>query len=407
MCPSYRATLDERHSTRGRANAIRMAVAGGKPSGRHPNWHDPATLATLDLCLGCKACRTECPSSVDIAQLKAEYLAQHYRGKDASAEARLLAHYRLFARVGAGLPTVFNRLSAAAPVRRFLARWGGIAPQRTLPRFSRSLFRLAAGQRRRFSGQCPAGERRIVFFGDCFTAYHDSDLGLAVIRVIEKLGYRLHLADAGCCGRVLISSGLLEQAVATIQPTLARLAGLAADPRVEAILVSEPSCFSAMIDDWRKLRHIGPPQTLDAVLEKLICVEDFVQRNWSRHPHPPTMRGRDVAALFHGHCHQKALWGVGETTDLLTRLCGKGLVTPATGCCGMAGAFGYRKEHYDVSMNIFAQSEFDAVRQADPQTLLLAGGISCRDQIRHATGRQAIHPIQLLDQLWTSAAPAS
>ena len=407
MCPSYRATLDERHSTRGRANAIRMAVAGNDTPGRHPNWHDLPTLATLDLCLGCKACRTECPSSVDIAQLKAEYLAQHYRGGDPSAEALLLANYRLFARMGAALPTVVNRLSATAPVRRFLTRRGGMAPQRTLPRFSRSLFQLANRQRRRFSDQSPADERRIVFFGDCFTAYHDSGLGLAAIRVIEKLGYRLHLANAGCCGRVLISNGLLEQAVATIGPTLSFLAALAADSRVEAILVSEPSCFSAMVDDWRKLRHIGPPGTLDAVLEKLMCVEDFVQRNWNRHPRPPALRGRGAPALFHGHCHQKALWGIGETVELLTRVCGDGLVTLPTGCCGMAGAFGYRQEHYDVSMNIFAQCEFDPIRQAGPQTLLLASGISCRDQIRHATGRQAIHPIQLLDQMLTDNMPAS
>ena len=401
MCPSYRATLDERHSTRGRANALRMAVTEGQARNGRPNWHDAATLATLDLCLGCKACRTECPSNVDIAQLKAEYLAQHYRDASMPPEAAILANYRQLARVASHFAGGVNRIMSWPPAVRLLAHWGNLAPQRPMPRFSTSLFRQAAEEaRRRPSPEADQGPR-VVYFGDCFTAFHASDLGMAVVRVVEKLGYSLELADAGCCGRVMISGGLLAQAAAQIRRTLARLAAFACDPRVVAIVVSEPSCFSAMVDDWPKLRNTGSPQLRNAILQKLICIEDFAEKHWDRHPCRPVLAVRPVAAVFHGHCHQKALWGTRGVGDLLRRLCGENLQMPPTGCCGMAGAFGYKQDHYAVSMKLFAESEFDPLRQASADTILLAGGYSCREQIYHATGRRAIHPIQLLDQMLT------
>ncbi len=394
MCPSYRATLDERHSPRGRANALRGSIL---ETSDRPNWTDAGTIETLDLCLSCKSCKTECPSSVDIARLKAEYTAQRYRQTGIPLAARIFGNVHWLNRAGAMVPGLANGVQNLPPIRGMINKIMGLAPQRGLPEFSPSL-------QKRFNQELaannPVNAPRVVLFADCFTAFNESHIGVAATRVFQRLGYSVELLGNACCGRAMISNGLLEKATATIANTLARLTPAILDANVVAIVVCEPSCLSAMLDDWQQIRGIGQPELLAQLAHKAISPTGFIQRRWNNHPVIPTLRKKsDSPVLFHGHCHAKALWGMKEDADLLDRLAAGHANVLNTGCCGMAGGFGYTRDHYDLSIKIFSQPEFDPLRHAPADAVILAPGTSCRHQIHHATEQKPLHPIEWIAEL--------
>ncbi len=424
MCPSYMATLDERHSTRGRGNALRLAVTGqavragseraesdngsenGSPllasrSSLSPAWNDPETLATLDLCLSCKACKTECPSNVDIAQYKAEYLAQSYRARErVPLRARVFGHVRLLNRIGSALAPVSNFVAAHPLHRAIVDRLLGLAPRRTLPRFERSLFRRVTGVPPPAPSQREGEVRNVLLYGDCFTAYNEPRIGEALLRVLGAFGYRALVVDAGCCGRALISTGLLDDAARTVARTAARLVEAVEQGGATAVLVCEPSCLSAIKDEWLSLRHAGPERDrLRRLASMSFLPEDFLDREWEHHPRRPAFVKPEGAVALHGHCHQKALWGAATSARLLRRLTGDSLRVLDSGCCGMAGSFGYTKERYDLSMKIGELSLFPAVRSLGPGDVLVAPGTSCRHQVHDGCAREAMHPIELVDRL--------
>jgi FAD/FMN-containing dehydrogenase/Fe-S oxidoreductase len=394
MCPSYRATLDERHSPRGRANALRGSILG---TSDRPNWNDPATLETLDLCLSCKACKTECPSSVDIARLKAEYTAQRYRETGIPLAARFFGNVHRLNRAGSLLPGLANAVQHLSPVRGMINKLMGLAPQRQLPEFSIALHKRFHQE---MASTNPVNAPKVVLFADCFTAYNESHIGVAATRIFQRLGYTVELLGGACCGRAMISNGLLKQAAGTIAATLARLTPAILDANVVAIVVCEPSCLSAMLDDWQHFHGIGNQELLAQLAQKAISPTDFVQRRWMDHPVRPSPRSTPKSpVLFHGHCHAKALWGMKQDAALLDTLAaGHGQILN-TGCCGMAGGFGYTQDHYDVSMSIFNQGEFDPLRQAPAEAIILAPGTSCRHQIHHATRRKPLHPVEWIAEL--------
>jgi len=394
MCPSFRATLDERHSPRGRANALRWAILGAD----EPKWKDADTLQTLDLCLSCKACKTECPSNVDIARLKAEYLAQRYQSTGVPLAARAFGQIRTLNYFGSRMPGLANRLQLFAPFRAMANRFLGLAPQRSLPQFSRSLYTFS---RRAPAQNLPADAPRVVLFADCFTGFTESRVGLAALSVLNAFGYRTELPHTGCCARALISTGMMAKARGQIRSTLDCLRNSLIDPALRAVLVLEPSCLSAMLDDYKSIRDLDRGELLNLLARKAMLVEDFLDRFWDVHPVRPQMASSPGSVLFHGHCHQKALWGDGTSTRLLSRIAGPRLSALPTGCCGMAGAFGYTAGHYEVSMKIFQAPEFDPLRQAGSDSAILAPGSSCRQQIHHALNRRALHPIEWMDSLIT------
>lgn len=395
MCPSYQATLDERHSTRGRGNALRLAITG-QLTGDHgaARWSDAGTIETLNLCLSCKACKTECPSNVDISRLKAEYTAQRYKAAGGPPLAAMLfGHVRTLNRLGSltpGLANWFNRTRLAKWAMRAFAK---IDPRREVPAFARSLARdfPAAGQ--------GAEGPRVVLFGDCFTMYNDPGIGRATRRVYEALGRRVELADAGCCGRSLISTGLLPEAIEQIDATLARLRPMIDDPAVEAILVAEPSCLSAMKDDWLQLKLRTPRALREKLAKKAFLPEEYLASPAFAPRLAELLAGRPAGGagpvLLHAHCHQKALWGAETSAKALRAVLGDRLKVLDTGCCGMAGSFGYTTERYDVSMRIGGLTLFPAVNAA-PGAAVCAPGTSCRHQIHDGTGRQALHPIEVI-----------
>jgi Fe-S oxidoreductase len=401
MCPSYMATLDERHSTRGRGNALRLAITGqlwgdnaGGGVGSGPEWNDAGTIETLDLCLSCKACKAECPSNVDVARLKAEYAAQRYRAAGrAPLSARVFGHVRRLNQLGSLTPRLANWVNRRGLVRAVMNRVLGLAPGRSIPEFAKSL-------ERRWDEDAPgaAGAPVVALFGDCFTMYNEPRIGLAARRVLEAFGYRVRLLNAGCCGRAMISTGLLPEAIATVDAALENLAGAARDPAVAAIVVCEPSCLSAIKDDWLQLRLRTGMELRKQVAAKSFLVEEFLEGAWVDHPRRPsfaTTQG-DRPVLLHGHCHQKALWGSETSAAALRRVFGSAVRVLDSGCCGMAGSFGYAAHRYAVSMKIGELSLFPAVREGVPGAAVVAPGTSCRHQIRDGTGVEALHPVELL-----------
>lgn len=416
MCPSYMATLDERHSTRGRGNALRLAITGQFNTAVNTTlsrergtsiWDDPGTLETLNLCLSCKACKTECPSNVDIAKLKSEYAAQRYKVRGAPISARIMGEIRFLNRLGSIAPTISNFVAATSPVRGVLSSVLNFDPRRSVPRFSRSLARRwhSIPARIRVGEESVGGGRGegatsfvqkpvVALFADCFTMYNEPEIGLAVKQVFDAFGYGIRLADAGCCGRAKISVGLLAEAIETIDATIDRLRPLIDDPAVGAILVAEPSCLSAIKDDWLALKLRAPLSVRKKLAEKCFLPEDYLHRRWDSHPARPEFVGTSSPVILHGHCHQKALWGIETSAAPLKRFCG-GLRTLDSGCCGMAGSFGYTKDRYDLSMKIGEMVLFPMIRAAE-DSVVAAPGTSCRHQIHDGTGRDAKHPIVII-----------
>ncbi len=395
MCPSYRGTLDERHSTRGRGNALRLAISGQlrrEQTGR-PDFSDAATIETLDLCLSCKACKSECPSNVDIARLKAEYTAQRYAWDGVPLYARVFGHIRKLNRLASIAPGIANAVNEFPLVRAIMNKALGLAPQRSMPKFARSLYRDAP---RHNAG----ATQKVVLYGDCFMVYNDPHIGRATIRVLEALGYEVLLPKVGCCGRAMISTGLLADAIKSADATLKQLRRFVDDPIVRAILVAEPSCLASFKDDWLQLKMTSPMALRKRLADKSFLIDEFVDKYWDTHPKPvASSRRSGPPVILHGHCHQKALWGDQTSSAILRRLVGDRLQVLPSGCCGMAGSFGYLEHKYELSMRIGELSVFPPVRAAASDAIIVAPGTSCRHQIHDGTGRTAIHPVELIAEL--------
>ncbi len=388
MCPSYRATLDERHSTRGRANAVRVAVTN-HPT---PDWHDADAKDTLNLCLSCKACKTECPSNVDVSQLKAEYYAQSYRTKGAPLQAKVVGHVRKLNQLASIAPGMANFFNSLPPVRGVMNWVLNLHPKRTLPPFAQSLYRWF---RRRPTIDL-ANKPRVVLWPDCFMTYSEPNIGIAATKALEALGYAVELPAGGCCGRPMMSTGLLADAIATADATLETMRSIIDDPDVHAVIVFEPSCLSAIQDEWLKLKLKTPIEQRKKLAAKSMLIEQFVESRWDAHPATPTIREDATEMILHGHCHQKALWGEATTLAMLKRLTGGKVTAIPSTCCGMAGAFGYTKDRYDLSMKIGELSVFPPIRAASKDAAIVVPGTSCRHQIHDGTGRHGLHPAEVL-----------
>lgn len=405
MCPSYRSTLDERHSTRGRGNALRLAITGQLSSdGGTPAWNDPETLATLDLCLSCKACKSECPSNVDVSRLKAEYLGQSYlRGAPVPLASRLFGNIRLINQIGSTMPGLANALNRFGPIERLARRVLDLHEKRTIPRFERSLHRWMRGRRTEGRFNSGSGPRSpvVVLFPDCFTTYNETRIGRAAIVTLERLGYRVVLPRIGCCGRALISTGQLLQAQRVCRTTAMDLMRVVADEHAVAVVGCEPSCVSAIKDDWLDLDLNLDIAAIRQLAEQTLLVEEFVESRWNDHPCVEAVEklaanSSHGPVVLHAHCHQKALWGAESSAAVLRRMLGPRLNVLDSGCCGMAGSFGYTRDHYDLSMKIAEQSLLGQLRDAPVDATILAPGTSCRQQIHDGLGRRALHPIEFV-----------
>ena len=384
MCPSFMATRDERHSTRGRANALVDALSSPDP---RASLADDALMEALDLCLECKACKSECPMSVDMATLKSETLFHRYAEKGTPLSARFFGHARALNRLGSRFARLANASVGSGLVRTLVERVLHVDRRRPLPRFAHRS--LGDWFRRRAPRTGTRGE--VIFFGDSFSSYTEPEIGIASIELLERAGWRVTLVDDVCCGRSQISKGLLDAAKQNHSALLDRL-GPAAVAGVP-IVGCEPSCVFALKDELVALAGADPRAKAIARQARLVeeLIVDAIDDGSLPTPQAPGPR----PILFHGHCHQKAASALPATIRLLERIPGASVSVLDAGCCGMAGSFGFERDHYDLSMQIGEQRLFPAVRSA-PDAAIAATGVSCRQQIAHGTGRRAEHPLTLL-----------
>jgi len=391
MCPSYMGTRDEDHSTRGRANVLREALTGGLPGGLTSK----DVYEVLDLCLECKGCKAECPSQVDMAKLKYEWLQHYYDDHGTPLAARAMGNVGRVAPLGQALAPLANALLPTKPVRWLLEKTMGVDARRVFPRYATFRFdRWFHGRNGRPAAAVPAPAPTdlgpVALFADTWTMYHVPELGQAAVAVLERIGYQVELVPYGCCGRPQISKGLAREAQRMAKANVAKLHGYV--ERGVPVVGLEPSCVAAFTDDYPDL---APSEATTAVAKHVTMLEDFLAKEWTRGRFDPaTVFRKDAGALqFHGHCQQKAVLGIRATEAVLGWVSDEVNVLDA-GCCGMAGSFGYG--HHDLSMTIGEQRLFPAVREFEGTTA--APGFSCRHQVSDGTGREAIHPVQVLAQ---------
>ena len=384
MCPSYMATLDEEHSTRGRANALRTVLSGQVPQSEFTGRR---LYEVLDLCLECKACKAECPSNVDMAKLKYEFLAHYYRANGLPLRNRLFGRIADLSRWGSRVAPLVNWLNGLEVSRWLLERFVGIDRRRPLPRLASTTF--LDWFSRHTPGNGVGARGTVLLFHDTFTTYHTPEVAIAATRLLERLGYRVELAEKWCCGRPLISKGMLGEAQAHARLNVSALGPFAL--RGVPIVGLEPSCLLTLRDEYPDLIR---DETASAVARQAFLLEEFLleEQKTGRLVWPERSGGR---VLLHGHCHQKALSGTASTV-LVLRAAGYEVSEIDAGCCGMAGSFGFEKEHYELSVAIARRKLVPTIEAVGRDVTIAAAGISCRQQIEHLTDRRARHPAELL-----------
>ena len=389
MCPSYMATREEQHATRGRANALVLALSQPDPKAA---LGDERLHEILDLCLECKACKSECPLGVDMASMKSEVLAQYQEIHGVPRRSRLFGAIRRLNRLGSATAPLSNLPGRVPPLRALLERRLGIDRRRPLPRFARESLVRWDRDRSAPPAAPPRGE--VVFLADSFTTFTEPGVGRAAIELLEAAGHRVRLESAGCCGRASLSKGLLVQARAMAEGMVARLAPDA--ERGVPIVGCEPSCLLTLREEHLALLP-GDPRARAVAAQARLVEELLVEAiDDGALTLDPTAAVSCRRIVLHGHCHQKALAGTAATVALLERIPGAEVVEIDAGCCGMAGSFGFEAEHYDLSMQIGESRLFPALREESEATLVAATGVSCRQQIAHGAGREAHHPVTLV-----------
>ncbi|MEV4992845.1 FAD-binding and (Fe-S)-binding domain-containing protein [Streptomyces niveus] len=389
MCPSYMATRKEEDSTRGRAAALVKALSEPDPRAA---LGDERLHEVLDLCLMCKACKSECPLGVDMATLKSEALSHHHDIHGVPLRSRLFGSIRFLNRLGSATAPLSNLPGRIPLVRRLMDRTVGIAPARPLPVFVRQ--NLTRWFRRRKNTTHPITQGTVTYLADSFTTFTEPDIGRAAVQLLERAGWDVRLESGVCCGRSSLSKGLVDDAknkARHLADTLSK-ATEAGSP----VVGCEPSCLMTLRDEHLSLLPDDP--AVKDIAGRVRQVEELlveaIDDGRLRPREDSWLAGRTL--IYHGHCHQKAEVGTAATVALLNRIPGVSVVELDAGCCGMAGSFGFESEHYDVSMTVGEDRLFPAITAEPAETVVVATGVSCRQQIFHGTARDAWHPVQLL-----------
>jgi Fe-S oxidoreductase len=403
MCPSYRATGNERDLTRGRANTLRLALSGqlGADAFTSEAMHE-----AMDLCVSCKGCKRECPTGVDMAKMKIEFLHHYHKRHGLSLKDRLIAYLPRYAPWAARLPWLANLRDALPGLAALSESLLGLSAKRSLPKWRGDPFLSSTHAPAKRAGE---EQREVVLLVDTFNNYFEPDNARAALAVLEAAGYRVHLARAAdsdrplCCGRTFLASGLVDEARIEARRTVGAL-----QPYVERglpIIGLEPSCLYTLRDEFKSML---PGANTEALAARAVLFEEFLAAEHQAgrlklklNPLP------HKKALLHGHCHQKAFGAMPQVAQVLGLIPELKVETVESSCCGMAGAFGYEAGHYDVSMKMAEASLLPAVRKTDADTLLVADGTSCRHQIHDGlrigggppasvAQREAMHVAQVL-----------
>jgi FAD/FMN-containing dehydrogenase/Fe-S oxidoreductase len=392
MCPSYMATQEEEHSTRGRAHLLFEMFQGEEIP---DSWHNEPVKEALDLCLSCKGCKGDCPVNVDMATYKAEFLSHYYARRLRPITAYTMGWIHRWSRLAARAPRLANfGMRLSKPLL-------GIAPQRKMPQYARHTFVEQFRRRAASQAAAPAGEpalrphRRVLLWPDTFNNYFHPDTAMAAVEVLERAGYHVTIPRKPlCCGRPLYDWGFLSQAQKLLSEIMAELR-----PELDegvAIIGLEPSCVSVFRDELHNLFPVS--EDARRLGMATMTLSEFMQHEGDRFKIPQLRR----KAIVQGHCHHKAIMKF-EPEEQVMKKVGLDFEHLDSGCCGMAGAFGFERQHYDISMRIGERVLLPRVREASEDTLIIADGFSCREQIAQATGRKALHLAEVLQMAMRGA----
>ena len=389
MCPSFMVTREEKYSTRGRAHLLGEMLRGDVI---RDGWKSEEVKEALDLCLACKGCKTDCPVNVDMATYKAEFLSHHYEGRLRPARSYAMGLIYWWARMASWMPGLVNFVTQTPGLSAVVKRLGGVAPQRQMPRFARQTFKRWHRRNggRDCAGAAVAERRKVILWADTFNNHFTPDIARAGLRVLEHAGFDVRVPrESLCCGRPLYDHGMLGLARRLLRQVMTVLRD-----EIEAgtpIVGLEPSCVAVFRDELLNLFPDDP--VAKKLSQQVFVLAEFLQIHAPEWEPPQFDEG--AKAVLHGHCHQKAVMSLAPDEALLKRM-GLTVGTPDSGCCGMAGSFGFSKEHYDVSVAVGERVLLPAVREAEAKTMIVTDGFSCREQVAQETDREALHLAQVI-----------
>lgn len=389
MCPTYRATRDEKNTTRARANVLRELLTHPKTENV---FKQPEILEVLDTCVSCKACKSECPSNIDMARFKAEYLQHHYDVSHVPLRSFLIANLIKIQKMGMVIPWLYNGIVSVRLTSSLLKGMLRFAPERSIPKLYKMTLRNWL--LRHSDANVPA-KGTVYLFADEFTNYMDVEIGIRFIELLRKLGYSVLIPEHIESGRTEISKGMLKKAKVIAEKNVTLLQGLITEDT--PLIGIEPSCILSFRDEYPDLvsEHMkvsAAKLAVNSLLYDEFIVREIKKGNITR----SQFTEASLKIMLHGHCHQKSLASIEPSREMLSLPVNYTVEVIPSGCCGMAGAFGYEKEHYQLSMQIGEQVLFPAIRQTGDEVCISAPGTSCRQQIADGTGRKALHPIEVL-----------
>ena len=391
MCPSYMATRQEKDTTRARANILRQFLTND--TGDNPFNHEEIK-EVMDLCLSCKACKSECPSSVDVAKMKAEFLQHYYDANGVSFRTRVIANFTKSQALGAIVPSIYNALIANSFSSKIIKKIIGFAPGRSLPKVGKTTLRSWKKQHDK-KQVAKSTTRKVYLFCDEFTNYNDVEIGATAIQLLEKLGYEVIIPQHVESGRTYLSKGLLRDAKVLANKNVTLLADLV---NINAPLLGvEPSALLTFRDEYPELVDAHLVQKAKHLAQNSFLIEEFLLSEFEAGKISiDRFTSNEQLIKLHGHCYQKSLNALTPTEKILGMPANYKVEMIPSGCCGMAGSFGYEAEHYEVSMQVGELVLLPEVRKAAASTIIAAAGTSCRHQIKDGTERIAKHPVEIL-----------
>ncbi|MEX6688577.1 FAD-linked oxidase C-terminal domain-containing protein [Danxiaibacter flavus] len=389
MCPSFMATRNEKDTTRARANILREFLTNSSKINRfdHKEIYD-----VMDLCLSCKGCKSECPSNVDVAKLKAEFLQQYYDANGVPFRSRLIANFTKSAKLGAIAPGLYNFAMTNKGISNLIKKTSGFAPERSMPLLYRTTLEKWFAKHTK---QQPQQGKQVYLFCDEFTNYNDAEIGMKAIQLLEKLGYNVVIPQHEESGRSWLSKGLLREAKKIANRNIALLKNIVT---AETPLIGiEPSAILTFRDEYIDLADDDQFEAAKALSKNVYTIDEFIAKEIDKGAIDKSKFTREKRSIkLHGHCQQKSLSSVASSVKLLSVPENYSVDTIPSGCCGMAGSFGYEKEHYELSMKIGELVLLPTVRKQPEDVIIAAPGTSCRHQIKDGTGRKAKHPVEIL-----------
>jgi FAD/FMN-containing dehydrogenase/Fe-S oxidoreductase len=393
MCPSFMATRNEKDTTRARANILREFLTNSDKMNRFDH---KEIYEVMDLCLSCKGCKSECPSNVDVAKLKAEFLQHYYDANGVPFRSRLIANFSTFGKLGSIMPGLYNFAVTTPGISTLIKRFSGFAVKRSMPTLGKTTVKSWYDKHQRTKSKKQNPQNKTVYlFCDEFTNYNDSEIGIKGILLLEKLGYEVIIPEHGESGRASLSKGLIRDAKKIVNKNIALLSPII---NAETPLIGiEPSAILTFRDEYPDLADDDKLIAAQALAKNVFLIDEFIASEIEKGNITKDQFTKEKKEIkLHGHCQQKALSSVAPSVKMLSLPENYTVETIPSGCCGMAGSFGFEKEHYELSMNIGEMVLFPAVRKHPENGIVAAPGTSCRHQIKDGTGKIALHTVEVL-----------